>query len=91
MNDTNSHASLPRLLLDALIDSYVRWREESAAVNATYRRWSHAAGGEDRGLRFDEYLAALDREEYAASAYRRLVEQASRKAGETSLAGGALA
>jgi hypothetical protein len=90
MNDTNSHASLPRLLLDALIDSYVRWREESAAVNVTYRRWTHA-DGEDRGLRFDEYLAALDREEYAASAYRRLVEQATRKAAETSLAGGAWA
>jgi hypothetical protein len=90
MDDTNSHASLPRLLLDALIDSYVRWREESAAVNVTYRRWTHAEG-ERRGLLFDEYFAALDREEYAACAYRRLVEQASRRASETYLAGGACA
>ena len=90
MNDTNSHASLPRLLLDALIDSYVRWREESAAVDVTYRRWTYAETA-DRGLRFDEYVAALDREEYAASAYRRLVEQASGKAGEACVASGACA
>jgi hypothetical protein len=90
MNDANSHALLPRLLLDALIDSYVTWREESAAVNVTYRRWTHAEGA-DRELRFDEYFAALDREEYAACAYRRLVEQARGTAGETSIAGGALA
>jgi hypothetical protein len=61
-------------LLDAVIESYVTWREESAAVNETYRRWTHAVPNE-RAIAFGDYAAALDREEDAATEYRRLVEE----------------
>jgi hypothetical protein len=62
-------------LIDAVMDGYVQWREESAAVEAAYRSWRQAASDE-RAIAFDIYSAALDREEYAASEYRRLVELA---------------
>lgn len=60
-------------LLGAVMDGYVTWREESIAVAASYERWRCAARDE-RALAFDSYLAALDREEDAAAAYRDLVE-----------------
>jgi hypothetical protein len=62
-------------LIDAVMDGYVHWREESAAVEAAYRSWRQAAPDE-RAIAFDTYSAALDREEDAASEYRRLVELA---------------
>ncbi len=60
--------------LDALMDSYLRWRDESRAVAESYRNW-RAAPRRDRDVAFGEYLAALDREEHAAGGYRRAVEQ----------------
>jgi hypothetical protein len=62
-------------LADALLDGYVAWREESAVVHSAYQRWERAARPE-RDIAFDEYVAALDREERAASAYRQLAELA---------------
>jgi hypothetical protein len=65
----------PRLdLLDALMDTYLQWCDESRAVAESYRDW-HSAAAPDRGAAFDDYLAALDREEDAARDYRRVVEQ----------------
>lgn len=65
----------PRLeFLDALMDTYLHWRDESRAVAESYRNW-RSAPGPDREGAFDEYLAALDREEHAARGYRRVVEQ----------------
>jgi len=61
--------------LDALMDSYLHWRDESRAVAESYRNWRSAPRiGRDGA--FDEYLAALDREEHAACGYRRVVERA---------------
>jgi len=62
-------------LIDAVMDGYVAWREASVAVEAAYHRWRQAPRDE-RHLAFDRYFAALDREEDAASEYRRLVELA---------------
>jgi hypothetical protein len=62
-------------LADALMDGYVTWREQSAAVHSAYQRWERAARHE-REIAFDEYIAALDREEWAATAYRQLTELA---------------
>ena len=64
-------------LLDAVMDGYVTWREESVAVNAAYHSWTKAPL-EQRRLAFDHYLAALDREEGAASHYGRLIEEVGR-------------
>jgi hypothetical protein len=44
-------------------------------VNAAYQSWKHA-GRDARAGAFDAYAEALDREERAASEYRRLVERA---------------
>jgi hypothetical protein len=60
--------------LDTQMDSYLHWRDESRAVAESYRKWRSASRlGRDGA--FDEYLAALDREEHAACGYRRVVEQ----------------
>ena len=63
------------ILIDAALDAYIAWREESAAVQDAYRNWLHA-GREERALAFAAYSAALDREEYAAAEYQRLIERA---------------
>jgi hypothetical protein len=61
-------------LLDSQIDSYVLWRDQSRAVADSYRNWS-AASGSERGIAFEHYRAALDREEQAAHDYRQVVER----------------
>jgi len=57
----------------SVMHGYLRWRHESRTVAASYQTWLSAAGVE-REEAFARYLAALDREEPAASGYRRLVE-----------------
>jgi hypothetical protein len=71
----NRTASTVSKLIDAVMDGYVTWREESMAVHATYREWlgAHSAW---RALAFEDYCAALDREERAASEYQRLLADA---------------
>lgn len=54
--------------LDAVMDSYVEWREESQIVETAYERWAESERFE-RGLAYAAYRAALDREEKAADAY----------------------
>ena len=61
-------------LIDAVMDAYIDWREESAEVTATYRTWSEASAHE-RTLSYDNYVAALDREELAANVYMRLIDR----------------
>ena len=68
-----SHAALTPLV-DELMDLYVSWLEECAAVTASYENW-RASERRDNQLAFSAYLAALDREEHAASTYQGLVER----------------
>ena len=76
MNLRRSTIATPSIaLIDAVLDGYVAWREESAAVQAAYGNWLQVAR-EERVLAFAAYSAALDREEYAAGEYRRLIERA---------------
>jgi hypothetical protein len=63
-------------LFDALMDGYVTWREESAAVNAAYENWRRAPR-EERARAYWTYVAALDLEERAAFAYQQFVEEAA--------------
>jgi hypothetical protein len=60
-------------LVDDFLETYVCWREASAAVRTAYDRWR---GGQrpDRGLAFAAYRAALDREEHAAVMFRERAE-----------------
>jgi hypothetical protein len=59
-------------LIDAAVDSYVDWREESAAVRRAYRCWAGAARA-DRPGAFAAYVAALDQEERAGTRYAQVI------------------
>ena len=54
--------------------SYASWREASDGVTEAYRSWA-AAPRRVGWLAHAAYLTALDREEHAARAYQRRVEQ----------------
>ena len=54
--------------------SYASWRAASQGVAEAYRSWA-AAPRNVRWLAHAAYLTALDREEHAARAYQRRVEQ----------------
>ena len=70
---TNSGASRHRDA-DAAFDSYVCWREECIAVDRAYSAWTSARPA-DAAFAFDAYTDALDREEWAANIYVRLIKQ----------------
>jgi hypothetical protein len=55
-------------LVDAMMDRYVDWREESDGVERAYRAWVEASSGERR-FGYLAYTAALDREERACDLY----------------------
>jgi hypothetical protein len=61
-------------LVDALIGVYVSWRKECSSVALSYTAWRRSERRE-KNVAFSAYVAALDREEAAAEAYRCLVEQ----------------
>ncbi len=61
--------------MQALEVEYANWRRKNEAVSESYQSWTRAPRDE-RWLAYAAYLAALDREEHAAWAYRRIVEQA---------------
>jgi hypothetical protein len=63
-------------LIDAVMDGYVAWREETGTVETAYRNWLRV-DRQDRDLAFAAYCAALDREEYAAAEYERLIAAAT--------------
>jgi hypothetical protein len=65
----------PALAADFLA-SYVAWRESCEAVDTTYRSW-RACDASQRGLAFESYLAALDREEIAAQVHADRSERLS--------------
>jgi hypothetical protein len=62
-------------LIDAVMDIYITWREQAAAVESAYRAWTSAAAHE-RASAYASYAQALDCEELAANEYRRMIEQA---------------
>jgi hypothetical protein len=59
-------------LIDAAVDSYADWREESAAVRRAYRRWA-GADRADRPGAFAAYVAALDQEERAGNRHAQVI------------------
>ena len=73
------HVSLRRLR-DEIIDLYLDWREEAAAVADAYA----TLGGRDRettrAARFAAFLAAIDREEAAARSYADVLANGERLA-----------
>ena len=63
-------------LIDAFLDSYVRWREACEDVWNTYRSWAECQP-QQRPLGFAAYQLALDREEHAAVIHCQWVERVS--------------
>ena len=63
-----------RQYVDDMMDDYVSWREACAAVAVSYQNWK-CSDGPAQKLAFSVYVAALDREEQAATAYQRAVAQ----------------
>lgn len=61
-------------LVDELIAAHVTWRTECSAATRAYRLWS-VCDRRRRDALFGDYVAALDREERAATACRGLLEQ----------------
>jgi hypothetical protein len=61
-------------LVDELIAAYVTWRTECSTLTRSYGRWS-TGDRRHRDALFGVYAAALEREEQAATTYRRLLEQ----------------
>ena len=57
-----------RRLRDEIIDLYLDWREEAAAVADAYTLWADATA-DDKAARFVAFTAAIDREEAAARSY----------------------
>jgi hypothetical protein len=55
-------------LADEFAEIYLRWREESAAVQLAYERW-RAAPADDTAHAYAAYHAALDLEERAATVF----------------------
>lgn len=74
---TDRDTALGRWVIDAVLASYVCWREECQAVLLAYERWIASDRGE-RGLAYAAYVAALDGEEHAARTYAHRVERVSR-------------
>lgn len=62
--------------LDSAVDdavlAYAQWRHASAAVRDAYGQWESAARA-DLACAYAAYLAAVDQEEAAASAYADLI------------------
>jgi hypothetical protein len=58
----------------AVEESYATWLEKCLSVHSTYCDWVDVAPP-GRARAFNEYIAALDHEERAASHYQSLVEQ----------------
>jgi hypothetical protein len=69
------HRRSARRVADEFLESYVCWREACEDVRAAYERWGRASPAH-RGLTFETYRAALDREERAARVHSGWAEQA---------------
>ncbi len=74
---SDCHGAFIRRAVDELLERYVSWHEACYAVRAAYLRWVDSARSEHR-LAYAGYLAALDREQLAASTYANHVERVRR-------------
>jgi hypothetical protein len=63
-------------LIDDVMDAYIAWREESAAVESAYLRWKSALSL-DAACAHAAYVAALDREERASTDYAEVLRRST--------------
>jgi hypothetical protein len=74
---TDSATAFGQWAIDEMLERYISWREDCAAVRIAYQQWVDSDRRE-RGLAYAGYLAALDREERAARTYADHVERVRR-------------
>ena len=65
-------------LIDRMLYAYIEWREQCAAVRASYRCWSTAPRS-DREEAHRHYLAALESEQRTAEIYAAQVRNLSER------------
>jgi hypothetical protein len=70
----DSGGALGSQSIDALLESYVSWREQSRWVQRAYEEWT-GSDRRPRALAYAGYVAALNREEQAAAAYAVQVDR----------------
>jgi hypothetical protein len=61
-------------IADGFLGSYLSWREACEDVRSAYERWRRC-GPLQRGLAFESYSAALDREEHTAGVHSDWAER----------------
>jgi len=76
-NVTDSSTAFGQWAIDEMLERYISWREECAAVRMAYQQWADSDRRE-RGLAYTGYLTALDGEERAAGTYAGHVERVRR-------------
>jgi hypothetical protein len=64
-------------LVDAAVDRYIDWREQSRTAITAYETWTSAPSSQRR-LAFAAYQAALDHEHHAATHYASAIEAVER-------------
>lgn len=64
------------LLVDAVFDRYIEWKDASSAVWETYAQWQAAISG-DRASTFAAYEAAVDAEQAAGESFAELLASAA--------------
>lgn len=74
---TDSTTAFGRWAIDQMLERYISWREECAAVRTAYQQWADSDRRERR-LAYAGYLAALAREERAARTYASHVARVRR-------------
>jgi hypothetical protein len=82
-DETAVSAPGQKQVIDSVIDAYIDWREECAALEYAYLRWA-GADALDAELAFAEYMTRLDREERASALYAELLSAASPTSSPTS-------
>lgn len=70
---SGSAPGLERPPVDAFVESYVAWLEQSAAVRTAYERWT--ADRDQSGAAFTLYRVELEFEERAARAHQAAAER----------------
>ena len=69
--------TIDKHIIDDAMEAYVDWREQCAAVQEAYERWSRAPSSQSADA-FVNYQVALECEEWSSAEYAALLGRLSR-------------
>jgi hypothetical protein len=75
MRDPRFPQPISHQMADLLLERYLLWRQATAAVDLTYRTWTHGPPA-DAASAYADYCEALDEEERCAADYHDCLRQA---------------